>query len=430
MSQYLVNRTSLDEVTLEINQTGSAEATANLRVPLLDDKRSYVFCVDSLIAPLTNAPIFDLDIDTELFRIQRRNVGAQFNTNLNCGDVIDAGNVANVFGLYKVTHKIYDIPSLVMSLNNFAREFEYKQTLLGINQYIGRDYGAPQNVDPTVFGFDQAVIAPNNILPAWTAAEITNFGTHKFLNFKLLNDGTLVLHGTSDFWNNFFINFTAVGMETLGFAPETIPFTQLVENYNLMARTRLATGVVTPAIRVNAVAPFLAGLFTIAVGGGEPVPNDVINLAQMNSDYEIFSQHSLFQCADQRLKITVDSHLNIMNNVAINNEKESVDRSIAEFYFEKKIEASTVFNSDGRFESSKITTNVYSGEYSLIKKTSPYKKWTKLQTAYEVRFFRFILNIFYRKYNSVTTKWDIIKQRLGIPDDLYWSMLLRFVSEV
>ena len=77
MTQYIVNKSGLDEVSLEINQTGGPESSINLKVPLLDDKKSYVFCVDNLIVPLDEAPLFKYDVDV-LFTIERRNVGSQF----------------------------------------------------------------------------------------------------------------------------------------------------------------------------------------------------------------------------------------------------------------------------------------------------------------------------------------------------------------
>ena len=447
MTQYLVNRSSLDEVSLELNQTGHHESSINLKEALLDDKRSYVFAVDSLIIPLNNAPIFDLEINTELFRIQRRNVGLQLNTNLNCGSVAVAAGIHNVpepFGIYRVNRNIYDIATLVSDLNNNARDFEYKQSRLGIadevDAAIGLHYGAEQAVDPLDAGF-LAAIAPLNVLPRRTEDELQEDGTYSFLNFKLLNDGTLVIQGSSDFWNNFYFDFTKIGMETLGFAEETQQINLLglaagfpPQTHNILALTRLANGVITRDLDGGLVDAFLevAGPDAIIpdIAAAGPQPDREIAAGNMISDYPIYSQHSLFQCADQRLKITVDSHLPTMSNVLINNNKESIDRSIAEFYFEKNITASTVFDSDGKYESSKITTNIYSGQYSLIKKSSPYKKWTKLQTSYEIRFFRFLLNIFYRKYNSETNVWDISKKFLNIPDDMYWSMLLRFVSEV
>ena len=55
--QFQVNRIGLDEVTLELNTTGTNEAEVNLKVPLLDEKKDYAFCVDSLTLPLNGAPI-------------------------------------------------------------------------------------------------------------------------------------------------------------------------------------------------------------------------------------------------------------------------------------------------------------------------------------------------------------------------------------
>ena len=434
MTQYIVNKSGLDEVSLEINQTGNPESSINLKVPLLDDKKSYVFCVDNLIVPLDEAPLFKYDVGDVLFTIERRNAGSQFSdlfglvgaaahVHLGCGTLtVDAAGIVTVtdgFGVYAIERNVYDVPSLVADLNNFARGFEIKQSLKGINLDINL-YGAHVNVD-----LDVDDITPLNQLEALTEAAIREFGTYPLLDFRLLNDGTLVIQGSSDFWGNFIINFTPAGMETLGFTPFTQPIYNAGQISNVLSVTRLADGTITH----NQYGQLLDGTNVsglLRYDGGETV---FISEANMNSDYPIYSQHSLFQCADQRLKIVVESHLPTLSNVSIVNSKESVDRSICEFFFEKSITASTIFDRDGRYESSKMTTNIYSGEVSLIKKSNPYKTWTKLQTSYEQRFFRFHLYIFYRKYNSVTTKWDITKELLGIPKDMYWSMLLRFVSE-
>ena len=79
MTTYQPNRANLDEVAIELNQTGKSSTQVNLRHAILDDKRDYVFSVDSLQAPLNNCPIFTYE--GEVFRIERRNVGELITVN-------------------------------------------------------------------------------------------------------------------------------------------------------------------------------------------------------------------------------------------------------------------------------------------------------------------------------------------------------------
>ena len=75
MTQVAINRVGTDSTVLELMQTGSSETSANLRHALLDDKLNYSFSVVALSVPLNRAPIHPVSETTELFRVERRNVG-------------------------------------------------------------------------------------------------------------------------------------------------------------------------------------------------------------------------------------------------------------------------------------------------------------------------------------------------------------------
>ncbi len=51
MSNFVVNKNGLDQVTFEMTTTGRNEASINLREALLDERLDYVFCVDSCTVP-------------------------------------------------------------------------------------------------------------------------------------------------------------------------------------------------------------------------------------------------------------------------------------------------------------------------------------------------------------------------------------------
>ena len=413
MTQFLVNQSGLDEVTLELNQVGSNETSINLKESLLDDKRDYVFCVDSLVVPLNNAPIFNL-VGQNLFIISRRNVGTS----------ADIPSAIVVYGAYTVTRNFHDVSAFISDLNNFCRGFEQNQTLAGIYDDIGTHYGAPTTLDVSA-PFDEESIAPLRRLTRRTEAVLLERGAYKFIKFVMGSDGTLELYGTSDFWNNFVIDFTRVGAETLGLnhLVETVVHPYPAPNSYYLGFTKIpATGQITNKLTLGEAVATAALLV--------PGPGSMWALGNMDRDATAYSEHSLYQCADQRLKITVESHLPTVSNVQIINEKETVDRHICEVYFEKDTRSTTTFNAEGIYESSSIETNIYAGDYPLVKKYEQFKQWTKLKTAYELRFFRFKLKMWYRKYNSEKDVWYIEASDLDIPEDRRWSMLLRFVSEV
>lgn len=429
--QFQTNKVGLDEVTLQLTTTGSDQASTNLKVPLLDEKLEYSFCVDSLNVPLNFAPINKLK-GSELFRIERRNQGAT-----TAGDLgFQVAPLVTVeTGVFTVTRDYYDVASLVSSLNNFARGFEIHMSLLGISTRIGSHFGAAQAVTEAVIIdplFNPAAIAPLVILPPLDEAGLLAEGPYKMLSFKLATDGSLEIFGTANFWNNFVINFRLEGAEALGFSSNVkgldhgavfgVPVKVPQVSYYL-GFTELAGGIVTNEFTVGAASALLAH-------AGAGVPPTHFAAGNMSASNSVFSEHSLFQCLDQRLKITVESHMPTMSNVLILNEKESVDRSIAEVYFLKNTKSSLTFDEDGNFESNSLEVNTYSGDYPLIKKSSPWKQWTKLTTAYEQRFFRFHLFMWYRKFNRVTEVWEIKKEKLQIPEKRSWEMLLRFVSSV
>ena len=138
----------------------------------------------------------------------------------------------------------------------------------------------------------------------------------------------------------------------------------------------------------------------------------------------------VYQSADQRLKVSVSSHLPIASNTRIDNQIETVDRDICEKFFENKIRAEIRYDENNVFQNVSIRSDVYSGQRSFIKKSDPHTTWMKLLTSYRLRFFRFQLKITYRVFSEETGKYTLSRQKLPVPDNRYWLMSLVFVSDV
>ena len=98
MSNFVINRTGLDQVTLEMSQTGSSETSVSLRDPLLDESLDYVFCVDHLSVPLASVPITS-KTNKELFRVVRRNASETLN--------FDANTALDAMYTYTLTKQLY-----------------------------------------------------------------------------------------------------------------------------------------------------------------------------------------------------------------------------------------------------------------------------------------------------------------------------------
>ena len=421
MTHFHTNRIGLDEVTIELSQSGKSETEVNLRHTLLDDTLDYVFSVDHLQIPLNDCPLFVLT--EELFRIERRNVGANMSTDLSV--LYDAGGDISQ-AVYFPQSKFYDISAFVEDLNNFCRGFERAYTLRGIAadnmQLHGLDVGyAAAIID--------ANIAPLNlrVFAALDEEDIADEGYYPFLSFQLKPDGTLKLNASSDFWNHFYFNFTRTGAELLGYSQRIKTFTHV-------------SGAVPPVTTIKHILTYtvtdpadpssLTNELNVGAVPGMLQEDGTIEYGRVSSDISVFSEHSLHQSADNRLKITLETDLPMKSNVQVIDNTETVDRSIAEVYFTKDTKSILTYTPDGRLLSSGIQNNVYAGDYQFIKKSDRFKSFTKLLTSYELRLLRFYLKIWYRAYDSSTDKWKLLKKELPIAEDRMWNVLLRFVSEI
>jgi len=397
MTTVQINRVGTDQTVLELMQTGSSETAVTLRHNLLDAKLSYMFSVSSLSVPLNNAPIHPISQAVELFRVERRNVGRSALAPDQV-EALTAGEVA-VYSLVP-GNKFFDVSAFVRSLANWARGFNIEQSLIGLEDL--RLYGGPHDAATA----DDAEVGPLNILDAMTADQLDPNnadyeGPYNFLNVQLSPDGSLQITGTDNFWNNFVLRFTSYGAYLLGFAD------QVEEGY----------------------VSYTEGPDGIVPGWHDDDPGQTILPANLFEEVLVDAAHPVYQSADQRVKISVESHLPMISNLAIIDEIESVDRTIAEKYFENKLETAVFFDNAGEYQNTVMRNKLYSGQVSFIKKSDPHNEWYKLLSAYELRFFRFHLFIWYRIFQTATNTWKLTKRRLEVPENQYWLMSLRFVSE-
>ena len=137
----------------------------------------------------------------------------------------------------------------------------------------------------------------------------------------------------------------------------------------------------------------------------------------------------IYQSGDQRLKVSVSSHLPITSNIRIDDENETVDRDICEAFFENKVTAQIRYTEQNTFERVSLQSEIYNGQKNFIKKSDRHTKWNRLLTSYMLSYLRFHLHITYRVFDSSTNKFKLSRQKLPVEENNYWLMTLRFISD-
>ena len=398
MTTVEINRSGTDQTSLDIFTTGSNESSVMLRHDLLDSKLQYHFAVTSLSVPLNKSPIFKLSVPVEIFRIERRDVGANINQPLT---LAVPGNIGVAVGVgtlvIRPNVKMYDVSSFVKSISNVMRGFNRHWTLNGFN--------------PTAGGYSGVGAA----LPALTEDEMEAQGfPYQFVQVRLTADGTLQLVGSEIFWNNFVFRFTHTGAAILGY------FNQIQK-------------VVRPA-PVNATHYYIAKTLENGVFTNNWISEEAGNVGEilaggMVQEALISSGHPLYQSVDQRVKVTCETHIPMASNIAVNDEEETIDRSIATAYFESRLENMIRFDETGVFENMTMQSAMYAGQTNFIRKSDRSFQWNRLLTAYELKLFRFQVYIYYRVWNEAAQRWVLQKSALEVPDEQFWEMSVRFVSD-
>ena len=415
MTSYQINKSGIDTITLEIMQSGSYESSVNLKHNLLDDRKDYYMAVEQLSLPLNNVPL--CKTGEQLFQIRRRNVGGALgidaDTLLTFNATANQAAFTGINDTYTLARNFYDVSSVIRDLNSFARGFEQIVALAGITDL--RLFGGVG----TALNPGAAVIAPLEVLAPRNAAEIAQLGTYPLLKFRLGVDGTMIIDISPNMMNNFYFEFTRYGAEVLGLSPHVktveVPTGAAIglpqtRNIHILAISRPGLVVTT-----NSDA-FVGNALAIIIGG-------------VLRQKLLYSENSLYQCLDTRVKVSVSTHLPITSNVEIMDEKETINREICEVFFQNNITSSVEFDNSGHFVRQTIENKVYTGLYPFVQKHEPIGQWHKLKTSYELRFFRFHVHVWRRTYDSIKDTWNLKKENLSVPADKFWNMTLRFISE-
>jgi len=385
----VINRHGVEQTVIDFSQSGRDEVSCTLTDELLDGTKSYNVCVEhwSIPAETLRANTYS----GELFTIIRRNQGELIelpsNYEQNVGD-----------GVTFTLRAYPNVQAFVGGLRNFARGFKQRYRAAGIPDL--RPFGGLS----TALTANAAVVAPLLAVP-------TN-NTDKWIDFTLESDGTVQIHMSINFVNNFVIRFTSTGRAIFSIASNLL---------SVVHDTVDEASLVIPAPRSTNTHLYLAAtanLFSTAFLSGV----NVFLPGQNTQGMICQGRLSLFQTFDTKLKADLESHLPIPTSVSIEDGIQKNKRSIAEVYFSK----SATVTSDAA-NVLKIATPAAMGQYTLIKKTDR-KTWHKLRTSYNLRFFRFHQFITYREWSDFSNRWVIKRVPLALDENSFGMFALRFVS--
>jgi hypothetical protein len=467
MTTAVINKVSTDQVELEFMQFGSSSTQCSIRDDALDGRLDYHFCVNELSVNLRNAPIHPVAQDTVLFQIRKRMVGVGIDTIAPAQDEYaqflthDAAYYGTVVGrvllvgplpaenlgfagfllIQDITGDIYgrvldefrDILNPTSTLppqgvhftdSDFQFTVSPNRKMFSTSEFIQslKAWSSRFNQAMTQtgiahahYGLTAAQILGANGLPVVVApvqlvdgndAPIQGAVVEKYLQFNSTNDGSIEVAGTQHFWDLFTLEFNSYGASLLG-----VDLAQLIKHDN-----RYFLGVTGDSF---------ATLFLVLHAGSQeyryvPPANTAAHTLQTGTP--------IYQSCDQRVKISVTSHLNILSNIKIENGLQKADRTIGEAFFENKL--TSEMERDGATFQTKLTSRIYGGQMNMIRKSDPYHAWHKLLNSFDTKFFRFYVHITYRMFDMATNTWSIQTTLLEVNDDDYWLMQIRFVSDV
>jgi hypothetical protein len=332
-------------------------------------------------------------------------------TGANAGS--DHGQILHAYVTYINENTLYFIQSEHLTDANFQFQISPNRKMYGTTEFVKalQDMATLLNRNLTKTG----------LVAAWTSGGVETVAAQdvnaerdviQYLNFYTTNDGSLELKGTRNFWNAFYIEFTAYGASLLG-----IKLSQLQNHLNHYYLAATGNSFTTPFIAAVQV-------------GQNPIVTEHQLQAPLNTleTLTFVFDTPIYQSCDQRVSISVTSHLSILSNVKVENGQQKADRTIAEAFFENTV-TSEMTRTDTRFET-KLTSKIYAGQMNLIRKSDMYHEWHRLLTSFDAKFFRFYIHKTYRVFNIQTEKWSIETTPLKIEEDDYWLLQIRFVSDV
>ena len=385
MSEIIINKVSVDSVELEITQFESNEAQVVLRDNLLDGALNYKFAVTELSVNLQGVPLFPITQATRLFRIVRRNVGADIRVAVNIEPTVINGSTSYAEYSIHPNYPFYDVGDFTKDLSRFVRTFNNRISRYGV---LGATHGGNPNI------------------PALNEQQAAN-NPHEFLTVSLSCDGSLLIEGLPIFWDNFMIEFPI----TYGLALLGIDRSLILDN--ILSFTRLHPG----------------GVPDSYVSKAHLDPNHIIVIGENLQEVVIDTSSAIFETADQRVSLSVESFLPTPNSKKIVDEVESVSQSIAEVFFTNEILTEIKYDEQGQYDGLSLHTKLYSGQHSMIRRSNISRQWNRLLTSFELRLMKFMLFVTYRTWDEVNVRWKLDRQKMNVPKNTYWYLNVLFVSD-
>jgi hypothetical protein len=397
MSEIILNRHGIDQVGFSITTAGDSVASCTLNDLLLSPSLDYMLRVQELNAPISGIPLFGFETDgstlnRELFRVKHRVAGTTL-ANFNAGFETTAGAGPLNFDSRFMTRGPggqvhYNVTGFLTTLGKHGNNFTQKQDLIGA--------GNP--------------IPPNGIGSAGSNTE--------YLRIRLNADGCCEVIGTSLFWNNFCIQFSDYGKAILG-------FTNTDANNILAITTRANNAGVVFTMFDHDLPP--VGYVAPNVNIIDPAAH--AHYVPMLETTKIIGTVPIFKNLDHRYFVSVETDLLVSQAIKVVDGRQTIDRSICKIFFPTTVKVlleseDGVLREDVDFE---IQTHV--GQYSFIRKTSPSRQWTTLQTSYDLRFYRFHLYVTYRFFDAAGN-WVFSRMKYPIAKGDSWTLALEFVSKL
>lgn len=233
------------------------------------------------------------------------------------------------------------------------------------------------------------------------AADLNEGNVRHYLSITQMPDTSALFHGSQDFWDLFYIEFSLYGAQLFGINKSKI--LEIDGRHYLGYATNLIMS--TKAQLLDANDLFIASNNTQASAANTKLP--------------------LFECCDQRVYVSVSCHLPMDSHVVIKNGVQTASRDIATAFFENQAESIIRYDRNG--VQLQIKGKTYNSQTHMIRKTD-YIKWHKLNESYRLRFLRFYLHVCYKLYNATTDKFVLTTQDFPVKQDSYWQIFVRFVS--
>ena len=414
MSSVELTRPNTDVVNIEIEQENSSEAVCRFKLPFLLSNTDYVVGCSSLSVPMMNTRLLSTAYP-ELLYIRRRNVGQlitaaahtqldgrgiiagiagtgyldslvtpnDMNSNPVADSTLDLMRNDTVATLKTNTFPLLNISDFLRLLNNFAAVFQKRIHQVGIDP---RFYGGPST---------NGVIPPLAIGTGADAGE-----PQKMLNFGITPSGFLLVTMEPLFSNHFYISMTEMGKALLSLDSDILAVTQ---NQN--------TGVITR---------FGEGLFDAAT--------NIIQPATCSVAVPFYSSRSLLQTLESRLSVHVETDLNIMRTIQVNNGQETSVYDLASFAL-KNESKSRIFMDGIRVEPDiDFESNSNCAQLVLQSRSDTTTQWSPILSFDELHQFRVRVYLKTKEYNPILKKWIIGKKKFPITEHDRWTLGLRFVS--